>query len=108
MMNRTLRSCFLRSNFSQPTAIMSSILHRSLRRTLITTALMLLALAAAPATQAQTQTCDNISQSGTESISAHISIRDTTTAVTEGKVVPAGGRFHLHHCAYSSFHTSFK
>ena len=87
MMNRTTLPCVLRSNIPQTTTIISSLSHRSLGSTVIKTALIILALAATPALQAQT--CDAIPNPGTESISAHITRKDTNVTVTDGMVIPS-------------------
>ena len=87
MMNRTTLPCVLQSTIHRTAAIISLLSHRSLVRTVIKTALIILALAATPALQAQT--CDSIPNPGTESISAHITRKDTNVTVTDGMVVPS-------------------
>ena len=82
MMKRTTLPCVLRLDIHQPTAIISWLSHRSLGSTLIRSALIMFALAATPAIQAQS--CDNIGDRGMESMSASIKIKDTNIAVTEG------------------------
>ncbi|HEY3041724.1 MAG TPA: hypothetical protein VGJ66_23515, partial [Pyrinomonadaceae bacterium] len=53
-------------------------------KTLIQAGLILLSLYATPGIQAQT--CDAIPNPGTESISAHITRKDTNVTVTDGMV----------------------
>jgi hypothetical protein len=81
MKNRTNLACAPPLNVHQPIGIIS---HRSFGRTLIKLALIVLALNATPTIQAQT--CENVGDAGSESISASIKTKDTNIAVTDTSI----------------------
>lgn len=62
-------------------------LRRALIKTVVHTSLILAALASTPALRAQT--CSNIPEAGTESMSVQVTIDGTSNTVTDGMMVPA-------------------